>query len=348
MRKLNFYSWTGVSLIFFFSLAFVSTEADTSVYLDQSSQTSIASKPRKKRKPHATPQEPTYEATLASLPWSKLGWDIQTPRDQQTLVLRILSKTGRWIQLFTDLSSDLPHRSLFSTGVSQALWVAVMYDNPSYFKNRDHCWRSHLVLPSRSGEKERPLCPDLPVDSVPRLDAKTHFDETTFYEKLNALFSINSPDSSFPCQFTPPTLDEYQTTDTDGGRYPKVFHKRMGTYEAQKPFTDYVAHYYNYGPFHPLALSAFKRNPLGFARSGVWEPVGQVEDCNKLDSLNHESQDPACTLLTGGAWNWLGFYGESGYVRRVSPASSSWDQTVARLTLRCTQPVRTIWNSIQK
>ena len=85
-------------------------------------------------------------------------------------------------------------------GISQELWVEVMGNNPSHFKEQRYCPATHrsIQVSKRNGEIEKiELCPELPVEWVQaRNDQKRNSDEE-FIARLNLAFKLAGKDMKF-------------------------------------------------------------------------------------------------------------------------------------------------------
>jgi len=85
-------------------------------------------------------------------------------------------------------------------GISQELWVEVMGNNPSNFKEQKYCPATHrsIQVSKRNGEIEKiELCPELPVEWVQaRNDQKRNSDEE-FIARLNLAFKLAGKDMKF-------------------------------------------------------------------------------------------------------------------------------------------------------
>jgi len=105
-------------------------------------------------------------------------------------------------------------------GTSQELWVEVMGNNPSNFKEQKYCPATHrsIQVSKRNGEIEKiELCPELPVEWVQaRNDQKRNSDEE-FIARLNLAFKLAGKDM----KFRRATAKEYIWADSEGNKNPK-------------------------------------------------------------------------------------------------------------------------------
>ena len=172
--------------------------------------------------------------------------------------------------------------AIAASGVSQKLWVEVMGNNPSKFKERKYCPDTYVEVTVDG--KIIGMCPTLPMDKVAAESKGERDSDEEFIGSLNQIYEK----AGLPTRFRRQTRAEYGFADTADGKEPKT--------DTQADLKDYTPYYEisNQASFapsgerQPRSILNNKANTVGFRRSGNWEWA--------------DDRDGSDRALVGGGW----------------------------------------------
>jgi hypothetical protein len=178
----------------------------------------------------------------------------------------IVDKYGGFIPLPGDDSLSNGDE-IAAFGIPQELWVEVMGNNPSFFKEEKHC-------PGPQGPHKKmiihgvliSMCPEFPVETIRGTNYGKKDSDEEFIAKLNKIYEKAGRKNRFRCS----RVDEYYYADTVGG----ASLKRESDALLDKNDPRYLG---NYTPYmgdekdQPRSILENVPNALNFRRSGVQE-----------------------------------------------------------------------------
>jgi len=209
-------------------------------------------------------------------------------------------------------------------GISQELWVEVMGNNPSHFKEQRYCPATHrsIQVSKRNGEIEKiELCPELPVEMVQaRNDHERNSDEE-FIARLNLAFKLAGRD----IKFRRATAKEYIWADSEGGKNPKqendpdlwkyaTWYSISNKDPARDPDDNILL---ASGEHQPHGVKAKNKNGFGFYRSGVWEWTDNMLGLDLVGGSWSSGPENAVSGIRGGYWPSYYWYLSIGPARLV-------------------------------
>jgi len=170
---------------------------------------------------------------------------------------------------------------------TQELWVTVMGNNPSMFKERKYCPDTYSEI-SVKGTLIG-MCPDFPMDCVKAQSSGAKNSDEEYIAKLNGLYR----DAGLDAKFRRATRAEYYFADTENGANPKrADDPDLGKYMPFLHISDKDPHDLTKpspsGKEQPRSIADNAPNSLGFRRAGNWVWV--------------EDMDGSTRGLVGGSW----------------------------------------------
>jgi hypothetical protein len=218
-------------------------------------------------------------------------------------VLASHRKTNRWKgkvnQIETLLKSNqfisLPQGGAISPlPVTQELWVEVMGNNPSQFKEKKHCPETYKEI--KVDGKSIGMCPDFAPDRILAVSRGKKDSDLEFIQKLNQIYK----NAGLKTKFRRQTRKEFAWADTAGEKAPKSANDPL-----LKKFTPYreISN-------QPRSIMTNEPNTLGFRRSGSWEWA--------------QDKDGSYQALVGGSWFNYPAYVASGFRYSNSPRNRSY------------------------
>jgi hypothetical protein len=209
-----------------------------------------------------------------------------------------MNKFGEFIPLPKD-------GSISPVAPTQELWVEVMRNNPSFFKEKKYCPDTYREVVKNG--KRIGMCPDFPMDTIIPVSEGKKDSDVEFIAQMNLIYQNAGLDVSFRRA----TGDEYRWAESEGGNNPKSAEDRdlwkffpYGEISDRDP-RDLLKPSPS-GEHQPRSMVDNAPNGFGFRRSGVWE---WVEDMLSPDSKYRN--------FVGGSWS----KGYPGYSASGDPES---------------------------
>ena len=212
--------------------------------------------------------------------------------------------------------------SIAASAYPQELWVEVMHNNPSDFKKKKYCPKTHKeveVFKEDGSTRKVEMCSDFPVDRVNANDREKDSDGE-FINKLNRIYEILELDT----RYRRATVEEYEWADTEGGRAPKLNNDDLWRYATYLEISDEdPTQHPGQSPLlfskeiQPHGVNSKEANTFGFRRSGLWEWTDNMLGGDRV--------------LVGGGWGSSRDYAVSGFRFGYCPNTRSTGVGPARL-----------------